>query len=164
MKSTVLGGAALVTLAALLPAQAADDDALTRMALCRDSWFEWRTAEPAKFQAFADHVRANFAPHGNDPFALPKTGMSVAGFKVLQVFPDSVGMGVGFSLTVEAAFDEARKRVEKTLGKTLQHCEASEGTRDCEFEIAKQRTVMLMAEDKPGTRRTLIGCYYFYEK
>jgi len=33
-----------------------------------------------------------------------------------------------------------------------------------ELEIAKQRNVMLMAEDKPGNHRTLIGCYYFYEK
>jgi hypothetical protein len=36
--------------------------------------------------------------------------------------------------------------------------------RSCELAIAPQRTVMLMADDKPGTRRTLVGCYYLYEK
>jgi hypothetical protein len=164
MKLPTLTVAALAMSAVLLPAWAADDDALSRMALCKDSWAEWRTGAPAKFQAFADLVRANFTPHGNDPFAVPKAGTSVLGLEVLEAYPDSVGMGVGFSLTVDATFDDARKTIEKALGKTLTHCETSEGTRDCELEIAKQRSVMLMAEDKPANHRTLIGCYYFYEK
>jgi hypothetical protein len=164
MRLPALAVAALLLAVAVHPVSAADDAALTRMTLCKDSWLEWRKTEPAKFQAFADQVRANFVPHDNDPFALPKAEVSVLGLKVLQAFPDSVGMGVGFSLTVDATFDEARKRMEKALGRALKHCEASEGTRDCALEIAKQRSVVLMAEDKPGSHRTLIGCYYFYEK
>ena len=31
-------------------------------------------------------------------------------------------------------------------------------------KIAAQRTVMLVSGDKHGSRHTLIGCYYFYEK
>ena len=158
--------AALLTVFAIHPASAADDAALTRMALCQDSWLEWSKAEPAKFEGFRDHFMSEFSRHANDPYMLPKANAnaSVLGLRVVQAFPQSVGMGVGFSLTVDATFDEARKAAEKALAKPLQHCEASEGTRDCELEIAPQRTVMLMAEDKPKSRRTLIGCYYFYEK
>jgi hypothetical protein len=83
---------------------------------------------------------------------------------VSQAFPGSVGMGVGFSLTLDATFNDARKAAEKALGKALQKCESGEGMRNCELEIAPQRTVTLMAEDKPGIGHTLIGCYYFYEK
>ena len=156
--------AALALLVTVLPVSAAQDDGLARMASCKDSWLEWHKSEPAKFKAFADLVRADFAPHGNDPFGVPKTEVSVLGLKVREAYPDSVGMGVGFSLTVDASFDEARRRMEKALGKPFAHCETGEGMRDCELGIAKERTVILMAEDKPGNRRTLIGCYYLYEK
>jgi hypothetical protein len=155
--------AALTIFAAALPASAADDDMLSRMALCKDSWLEWGKGDPARFKAFAGHVRAGFTPHGNDPFALPKTSVSVLGLRVLQAFPQSVGMGVGFSLTVDAKFDDARKAVEKALGKPLAHCEAGEGMHDCELEVAPQRTVMV-ADDDSTKGHTLIGCYYLYEK
>jgi hypothetical protein len=164
MKRLVLVAAALAMFAAALPASAADDDVLTRMALCKDSWLEWSKGDPARFKTFAEHVKANFASHGNDPFALPKAKVTVAGLAVTQAFPDSVGMGVGFSLTVDATFDDTRKAVEKALGKALAHCESDEGMRSCELAIAPQRSVMLMADDKPGSRQTLVGCYYLYEK
>jgi hypothetical protein len=165
MKSHILAVGALLAVGILFgPVFAADEDALARMALCKDSWFEWQKSDPAKLKAFADSFHAQFSPHGNDPYFLPKAKASVKGLNVSQAFPGSVGMGVGFSLTVDATFDEARKAVEKALGKALQKCESGEGMRTCELEIAPQRTAMLMAEDKPGAGRTLIGCYYFYEK
>jgi hypothetical protein len=164
MKFSVPTGAALAVLAAILPAFAADDDGIARMALCRDSWFEWQKTEPAKLAALGAHVRAVFSPKGGGGAVVPKGDLRVAGLKVIDAYPNSVGMGVGFSLDVDATFDDTRKAVEKALGKTLTHCETSDGMRDCELEIAKQRSVMLMAEDKPGAHRTLIGCYYFYEK
>jgi len=46
----------------------------------------------------------------------------------------------------------------------LRHCEASDGMKGCDLEIAAHRTVTLMAEDNPKIRRALIGCYYDYEK
>lgn len=157
--------AGLLALAMLLcPAMAADDDALARMALCKDSWVDWSKSDPAKMKAFADHFRPLFLPRANDPFVLPKANVSVIGFRVAQAFPDSVGMGVGFSLKVDATFDDARKAVEKALGKPLKKCETGDGMRTCGLEIAPQRTVTLMAEDTPGAKDTLIGCYYFYEK
>lgn len=149
---------------AILPAFAADDAGLTRMTLCQDSWAEWSKSDPAKMKAFADRFRGEFSPHDNDPYMLPKASMSVLGMHVAQAFPQSVGMGVGFSLTVDAPFDTARAAMEKGLGKKLQHCEASDGMRSCELQIAPQRNAMVMAEDSPKVHQTLIGCYYFYEK
>jgi hypothetical protein len=156
--------ALLVSVAILRPALAAEDDSLARMALCRDSWAEWSKSDPAKMKAFADHVRSEFVPHDNDPFARPKTDISVLGLHVTQAFPDSVGMGVGFSLTVDATFDDTRKAVEKSLGRPLGKCETGDGMRTCGLEIAPQRTVTLMVADKPGAKNTLLGCYYFYGK
>jgi len=40
------------------PAFAANDDALVRMALCKDSWADWQKSDPAK-------------RHANDPYFLP---------------------------------------------------------------------------------------------
>jgi hypothetical protein len=159
----IVGG--LLSIAVLItPALAADDDALARMALCKDSWVDWQKSDPAKLKAFADRFHAQFAPHDNDPYFLPKANISAMGMNVSEAFPGSVGMGVGFSLTVDATFDDARKAVEAALGKKLQKCESGEDMRTCELEIAAQRSVTLLAEDKPGARHTLIGCYYFYEK
>ena len=164
MKFQTLAGGALAITILLHPALAADDDALARMALCKDSWVDWQKSDPAKLKTFANAFHAQFSPHDNDPYFLPKAKVSVMGMNVAQAFPGSVGMGVGFSLTVDATFDDTRKAVERTLAKPLQKCESGEDMRTCELEIASQRTVMLLAEDKPGARRTLIGCYYFYEK
>jgi len=148
----------------ILPARAANDASLTRMALCRDSWMDWSKSDPARMKAFAGRVRAQFSPHGNDAYMLPKAKMSVMGLRVLQAFPQSVGTGVGFSLTVDAGFGVARKAVENALGKALQHCESSDGMESCTLEVAPQRTITLMAEDTPKNRQTLIGCYYLYER
>jgi hypothetical protein len=164
VKPIVLASAALAIFAVILPVSAADDAGLTRMALCQDSWVDWSKSDPARLKVFAEHIRAAFSPHANDPYMLPKANVSVAGLRVVEAFPDSVGMGVGFSLTVDAPFDATREVMEKALGKTLQKCETSDGMRSCELEIAEQRTFTLMAGDDPKSRQTLIGCYYYYEK
>lgn len=164
MKVAILGGAGLALLAIGLPASAADDAGLIRMALCQDSWVDWTKKEPKKFEAFRSHVISQFSRHDNDPYWVPKANVTVLGLRVAQAFPDSVGMGVGFSLTVDAPFDTARAAIEKALGKKLGHCEASDGMKTCDLEVAPQRTVSVMAGDTPKTRQTLIGCYYFYEK
>jgi hypothetical protein len=164
MRSQILAGVTLALGVLFVPAFAAEDDMLARMALCRDSLFEWQKSEPAKLKAFADSFHAQFSRHDNDPYFLPRAKVSVIGLNVSQAFPGSVGMGVGFSLTVDATFEDTRKALEKALGKPLHKCESGEDMRTCELEIAPQRTVMLMSEDKPGSRHMLIGCYYFYEK
>jgi hypothetical protein len=146
------------------PAQAGDDVAIARMATCQDSWFEWSKTDPAQMKKFVDHIRAGFTPHDNDPYFLPKADTSIMGLHVAQVYPESVGMGVGFSVTVAAPFDKARAAMEKAVGKPFVHCEASDGMKSCDLVLAEKRNVTLMAQDDPKAAQTLVGCYYFYEK
>ncbi|MEI9931725.1 MAG: hypothetical protein WDM89_14595 [Rhizomicrobium sp.] len=164
MKISVVAGTMLAISAVVLPASAADDAALTRMTLCQDSWLDWSKSAPKTFDSFRSHFMGEFSPHDNDPYMLPKANVFVLGMHVAQGFPSSVGMGVGFSLTVDAPFDKARSAMETALGKKLLKCEASDGMKSCELEIAPQRTITLMAEDSAKSGQTLIGCYYFYEK
>ena len=150
--------------AAVAPGRAADDTGIERMATCRDSWFDWNKSDRAQLKKFGDGFRADFSRGGNDPFFTPKNDKKIASLRITQAFPDSVGMGVGFSVTVAAPFDKARQVFEKSLGKTLQKCETGDGMRTCELDIAEKRTFMLMAEDSPKSTTTLVGCYYYYEK
>ena len=140
MKPSIAAGAVLALFVVAAPAHAADDAAITRMTLCQDSWFEWTKKEPKTFEAFRNRFMGQFAmPRENKPYWMPKTNVSVMGMHVAQAFPDSVGMGVGFSLTVDAPYDKARAALEKATGKKLQHCETSDGTHGCELEVAPRR-------------------------
>ena len=159
------GLAALAALAALCaPALGADDPGIARLAACQDSWVDWQKSDPAKLKAFGDRFRASFTHKDNDPYTVPIKPISFDGLPIAQVFPSSVGMGVGFSLTVDATFDTARQVLEHRIGKPLGHCETSDGMRTCELQLAEQRTATVMASDDPKAKQTLIGCYYFYEK
>jgi hypothetical protein len=162
MQNRFLAG--LVFFAAALPVYAADDPEVTRMALCQDSWLDWQKSDPAKLAAFGNRFRTEFAHKDNDAFVTPARPASVAGLRVTQIFPNSVGMGVGFSATVAADFKTARATIEKTIGKKLAHCEKGDGMNACELAVAEKRTVMLMAADTPKSRETLVGCYYYYER
>ncbi len=154
----------IALLFAVTPALGAEDMTLTRMATCQESWLDWQTKDPAQLKKFGDQLHAEFSQHGNDPFVVPNASVSVAGLRVLQLFPNSVGMGVGLSITVDAPFDKARQAIEKVAGKPLTKCETSDGMRTCGLEIAEKRTLMLMAEDNAKATTTLVGCYYYYEK
>jgi hypothetical protein len=150
-----------------LPASAAaptDDTGITRMALCQDSWLDWQKASDPRLPALAAHFRAAYSQKEGDPYFTPKTPATVLGFRVLQLYPGSVGMGVGLSVLVDAPFDKARAGLERALGKPLKHCDASDGMKTCELEIADKRTITLMTQDDPKTKSTLLGCYYYYEK
>jgi hypothetical protein len=104
-----------------------------------------------------------FKRHGNDAYAVPVKETSMAGLRIVQAYPGSVGMGVGFSVIVDAGYDKARMVLEHTIGKKLTKCEASDGMHSCELPIAEQRTITLMSADNEKNR-TLVGCYYYYEK
>jgi hypothetical protein len=154
----------LTLLVGVTPVWGADDPRVENLALCRDSWLDWKNTDPAKLDSLTAFLRSAFAHNGNDAFVVPKSPMAIGGMKVTQVSPQSVGMGVGFSVLVDATFDVARQALEPTLGKPLGQCETGDGMRSCEAPIAEQRTVVLMSGDPPNDRTTLVGCYYLYEK
>jgi len=164
MKCAGPAGLLLTLLVGAMPAWGADDPRVEDLALCRDSWLDWKKMAPAKLDSFVVFFRSAFTHNGNDAFAVPKSAMAIDGMKVTQVFPESVGMGVGFSVLVDARFDVARQALEHALGKPLRHCETGDGMRTCELPIAAQRTVTLLSGDPPNDRTTLVGCYYLYEK
>ena len=155
-----------VLLAAVTPAQAADNPGIERLAMCQDSWFEWKSSDPARLQKFIESFRSDFSQKkATDAFVVPKSSQTVAGLPVAQVFPESVGMAVGFSVVVNANFDRTRSSLEKKLGRSIKKCEPpSDNMRTCELQIGDKKTILLMAEDNAKSTTTLFGCYYFYEK
>ena len=157
-------GLVLGLLAAAFPAFAADEPRVEALALCRDSWLDWQATDPAKLNSAKAFFESAFSGAGTDAFVTPKSPMTIAGLQVTQVYPESVGMGVGFSVLVDAPFDVARMAVEQSLGRPLGPCETGEGMRTCELPIAAQRTLMLASNEPPDDTATLVGCYYLYEK
>jgi hypothetical protein len=164
MKCAWRAGPMLALLAMAMPAWGASDPRLESLALCRDSWLDWKSTAPDKLESFGALLRSDFTHNDNDGSFTPKSAMTVGGLKVTRVFPGNVGMGLGFSVMVDAPFDVARQALERELGKPLGNCETGEGMRFCELSIAEQRTVMLVSGDPPNEKTTLAGCYYFYEK
>ena len=164
MRTASLAITLIALQASIAAAWAADDPSVERMATCQDSWLDWKKNNPAQLGKFGDHLRSGFSQEGNNSSLVPKTSTSIAGPGVVKVFPESVGMGVGFSVLVEAPFDTTRRGVEKILGKPLAKCDSSDNMRTCELEIGEKRTFMLMAEENAKSGTTLLGCYYYYEK
>ena len=142
----------------------ASDPRIDDLALCRDSWLDWKNTDSAALASFGVYLRSAFAHSDNDSFFTPKSPMTINGLTVSQVFPGSLGMGLGFSVIIDAPFDVTKEVVERDLGKPFRDCQASDGMRTCELSIADQRTVMLASNDPPSNQTTLVGCYYFYEK
>lgn len=153
------------TLVAIMTAVplAAADDLLERLATCQDSWFESR-GDGAAMKKLGETFNAAFKEGDKGRAYVPKGKLTVAGLPVVQAFPQSAGMGVGFSLVVEAPFEQAKAAIEKSVGKPLAECETEDGTRMCALEVAEKRTVMLMSGESGKSKNSLIGCYYFYEK
>jgi hypothetical protein len=140
------------------------DPAMERLILCKDSWMDWQKANAPQLGPLRDDLNAGYKPHGNDPYFLPKKEITIAGFRVIQLYPGSVGMGVGISAMIAAPFDKAKATYEKLIGKKFVHCENGEGMKTCELELGPKRTAMILAADPEKKPSTLIGCYYYYEK
>lgn len=154
-----------VTVAGLLlagmPAIAADVPLLQRLATCRDSWFEWKD-DAAKAAPFVQLIQTRFTP-GDEGAFTPKAPTSILGFRLVQLFPQSVGMAVGFSVLVDGREDKVRAAFEKQLGRPMT-CEIGDGMKMCELKIADKKSATLMSGDDGHAATTLVGCYYFYEK
>lgn len=155
----------LLVLLAILPLQSSKpvDTVIERLATCQDSWRDWKD-DPAQTKKMAELFNSTFGNPASDGAVTPKQRVDVVGLPVLHVYPESVGMGVGFSVILDASFDVAREHAEKAVGKALGNCEHGDGMRTCGLEIAKERTITLMAGEHDTTKRTLLGCYYFYAK
>lgn len=169
MKTYPLILTAALACASLTPAadaaQAADDDAqLQRLALCQESWFDWKDDE-ARLARLGGFIRSRFtppAPQGDGAFT-PNAAMQVLGLPVTQVYPQSVGMGVGFSVALQADFAQARTVMEKQLGKPMA-CSDGDGMRACELKVGPKKTAVLMAPLNGSAKTSLMGCYYFYQQ
>jgi hypothetical protein len=146
-------------------AGAADNSAIERLATCQDSWIDWKS-DPVQMKKFADSFRAAFVQQKDtDAFFVPRSATTVAGLPLKQVFPESIGMAVGFSVVVDANFATTKQILEKRLGHSLDKCEPpSDNMRSCGHQIAEKKTILLVAEDNPKSTTALFGCYYFYEK
>jgi hypothetical protein len=147
----------------IAPVRGAADELLDQLATCRVSWLDFKN-DPEQAKKFADAIQSGFVQKPRSPAWTPKKSVTVVGLPVVEIFPESVGMGVGFSVTVEANFDKARAHLEKAAGKTLKDCESDEGMRSCGLEIGDKRTLMLMAGENGKSKTSLLGCYYFYAR
>jgi hypothetical protein len=136
---------------------------IERLATCQDSWMDWKD-NPTQMKAVADAVTTAFTRKADGAAWAAKGPVTVIGLPVSEAYPQSVGMGVGFSLTVDATFDTTREHLEKAVSRSLTHCETSDGMKTCDLELAPKRTLMLMAEASAKSKATLLGCYYLYEK
>jgi hypothetical protein len=164
MKLRFLAALAVVLPVAESTARAADDPGIERLAMCQDSWVEWKSSDPTRLTQFVSRIQTEFTS-GQAGAYTPKSSLTVLGLPVTQVYPESVGMGVGFSVIVNATFETTKAALEKRLGKPISKCEPPSGNmRTCELEIGEKKTIALMAEDNPKATKTLFGCYYFYEK
>jgi hypothetical protein len=155
----------IIFLVALTPACAADNLSIQRLATCQDSWLDWKKSDSVQLKKFAESFQSDFSRKEKDPFFVPKSNQTVAGLPVVQVFPESIGMAVGFSVVVNADLDTTKTSLAKKIGKSFSKCEPpSDNMRTCEMEIGEKKTILLMAEDNVKSKTTLFGCYYFYAK
>ena len=158
-------GILTVLLVAVTPAWAADNLGIERLATCQDSWLDWKKSGTVQLKKFAESFQSNFLQKEKDPFFVPKSSQTVVGLPVAQVFPESIGMAVGFSVVDNANFDTTKTRLAKKIGKPFSKCEPpSDNMRTCELAIGEKKTILLMAEDNAKSTTTLFGCYYFYAK
>jgi len=164
MKAFSLALCTIITVLVMgISALAADDINIERLATCQDSWLEWKN-EPSKLKDLSRYIKSNFVEKENSAFLEPKSEKTVFGLKVVQLFPESIGMAVGFSVVVEADFKKARAALEKRLGKSFKKCETGDNMLTCELEIGDKKTILLMAEEDGKITNTLLGCFYYYEK
>ena len=138
-------------------------DTLSRMASCQESWMDMRN-DAVRGQKFADVMQAHFVQDDRAPTWKPRQPMTWLGHPVIEITPQSIGMALGFAVTVKAVSDGVKPAYEKLVGKPLANCEKSDGSLTCDLQIAKQRTAMLMAPLKKPEIGTMLGCYYLYQQ
>lgn len=162
MKTVSIAAVWLALLAVQAPSRAAADAAMLRLVSCQDSWLDWKDDAP-RMTRFASSLERQYARSQQGDSFVPKAPMTLLGHPVAHVFPQSVGMGLGYSVLVNAPLALAREGFEKQLGQPMR-CSTSDGIDACELPLGEKKTAMLMASASPGNKTTLLGCYYYYEK
>lgn len=160
--SSVRLAAAVALAIAAHTATAADAPSLQALATCQDSWFDWKD-DAARMGRFADDMRTRFVQGERGDAFTPKAKTAVLGHAVTEVYPQSVGMGLGFAVTLQAGFAQARQSLEKQLGRQMT-CSTSEGVTACELTLAEKKTVVLMTGDSGKAPTSLLGCHYVYRQ
>jgi hypothetical protein len=133
------------------------------LATCKVSWLEAKD-DPTRLQSLSDMLDSDFTKKKGEPFFVPKKKMTVLGLPLLRLFPENVGMALGFSVMVSADFETAKKAMEKAAGVSLTDCQNGEGVRTCGHQLAEKKTLMLMSPGSGTPKEALLGCYYYYEK
>ncbi|MET0892958.1 MAG: hypothetical protein ABWY01_05250 [Pseudoxanthomonas sp.] len=161
--SVLLAAAALSSSVTGLPSgNEAEDLYLGQLATCQESWFDWKD-DDRRMRQYSDRFGTNYTRIEAEPAFLPKLPVKVLGFPLVKVYPQSVGMGVGFAIQLDAQFGKIRTEVEERLGRPLE-CSASDGMTSCGLELGENKTVMLTAFGAGADAANLLGCYYYYEK
>lgn len=150
------------TVAGVPPDKEIDEASLGKFAMCQESWFGWKHDEGRMGQYF-DRFNANFTRSEEEPALLPKGPGNVLGFPLIKVYPQSVGMGLGFSVQLGGQFVKIRSEVEHRLGKPLE-CESSDGMTSCGVELGENKSLTLTVFGKGADAINLLGCFYEYEK
>lgn len=162
IKNVLASSIVSVLLLGAISARAADSS-VERMATCQDSWLEWK-GEPAELEKIVEHIDRSFIKKEGAPFLVPRTGETVLGLPVIHLYPESIGMAVGFSVLVDADFAETRKGLEKKIGRAFEQCETADNMRSCALKLSEKKNLLLMEELNGKNRVTLFGCYYYYAK
>lgn len=140
------------------PANGFDGDSLARLAMCKGSWLDWKDDE-LRMARYIQQFDTGFTRIEEEAAFLPKSPITVLGFPLIKVYPQSVGMGVGVSVAVGAPLTKVRAAVERAIGKPLE-CSNDEGTTYCGASTADSKSVTLAAAGD----ESLLGCMYYYEK
>jgi hypothetical protein len=164
MLSLVLLGASAIssTVTGLPPGNEAEERRLWELATCQVSWLPWLD-DKRRMTAYIDGFDADYTRSEDEPAFLPKGPSKLMGFPLIKVYPQSVGMGVGFSLQLAGTLAKVRVEVEHLLGKPLD-CSVSDEMTSCGFELDPKRTITLAADGDGTGKTSLLGCFYYYEK
>lgn len=168
MKSSIrkmVFGLCLCAAVATTPTEAAEpNDSLQRMVTCQDSWLDFQNDE-RRVDRFIELLDTHFRRDNKLKALVPRAGATLMGYPIVDVTPETVGIGQGFGVTVKAPLDEVRKSYEAALGRKMTECKREdEGMTICSVEIARQKTATLITPTKRPEVGTLMGCYYKYER
>lgn len=156
-----LAAAAMSSAAAASRDTDPEEHFLGQMATCQQSWFEWKD-DDARMTQYMDRFTARFAAIEDEPAYLPKAALQTLGFPVIKVYPQSVGMGVGFSLQLAGQTDAIRREVEQRIGHPLE-CSTEDGMTSCGTELGENKTLVLMTSGAGVDAVHQLGCFYLYQ-